>query len=71
MISVWQVGTWELKAQFRAYHEADLHFYSKDMTPEQICEEFDVAVVAVDDEAGTIVAGLYNGVLQFWNVDKQ
>ena len=70
-VSIWEVGSWELRHSFRAYHQADMHFYQREMTPEQICEEFDVAVVALNNDASTLVCGLYNGVLQFWDVDKQ
>ena len=62
-VSIWEVGTWTLKAEFRAYHQAEQLFYLKDLNLDEISEEFDVAVLTLNDDASFLVSGLYNGVI--------
>jgi WD40 repeat protein len=68
--SFWEVGTWRLHADFRAYHASHAKFYLKELKLDEISSEFDVGVLALNDSCGLLVSGLYSGVIQFWDVAK-
>lgn len=70
MTSFWEVGTWEKLNDFRAYHDSHAKFYLKELNLDQIQTEFDIAVIAVNDACSLFVCGLYNGVIQFWDIAK-
>lgn len=69
-VSLWEVGTWILLQEFRAYHEAHEKFYLKELNLDEVQGDFDVSVAAVNDEGTTLVSGLYSGVIQFWDIQR-
>ena len=62
-VSFWEVGTWLLSNHFRAYHEDNAKFYLKSLLIDEIVQEFDVSVIAVNDGCNMLVCGLYNGMI--------
>eukprot|EP00347_Sterkiella_histriomuscorum_P023951 403332820 len=69
-VTLWEVGDWNIKRQFRAYHDAHARFYLKNMREDQIVDEFDISVVIINDSCTIMVCGLYNGAIQFWDLDN-
>jgi len=56
---------------FRAYHESHAKYYLKDLNTDEMQEEFDVAVIAVNDGCNLLVSGLYSGLIQFWDIERK
>lgn len=63
MISFWEVGSWTMKNNFRAYHNSNAKFYGKEFNMDEVEGEFDVAVLTFDDACSLLVCGLYSGVI--------
>ncbi len=68
MISFWEVGSWRYKSHLKIYHESHAKFYLKDLKPEEIIEEYDISVFAFNDGCNQLITGLYNGMIQFWDL---
>jgi WD40 repeat protein len=67
IISFWEVGSWKYKSHIKAYHESHAKFYLKDLKAD---EEFDISVFAFNDGCNLLVTGLYNGMIQFWDLTR-
>jgi WD40 repeat protein len=70
IISFWEVGSWKYKSHIKAYHESHAKFYLKDLKVEERMDEFDISVFAFNDGCNLLVSGLFNGMIQFWDLTR-
>lgn len=61
--SIWEVGTWALVSDFRAYHASNKKFYLRELNLDEISEEFEVSVIAINNECNLLICGLFSGVI--------
>ena len=70
-VSFWSTSTWELTKSFKAYHDSHVQYYLRALNEAAVMAEFDISVLLSTNACGTLFCGLYNGGLQFWDVNKK